>query len=223
MLSSAGLVSLMPLIFSSLATVLLISEQSWFESLDVLQWTLLFALTSLTMALAITPTTFIALASGYFLGWAAAPGMIVAYLTASMIGFGLGLRLDGGRLLQGMGDHSRFRQLVDEMQTREFAMMILVRISPVLPFSLINLLLPATGIRFRTFVVAGFIGMLPRTLFSIWAGQQAYSLVTLLQQPGEQVEATLLLVVTGVVSVGGLLWIVQRAWVNSLQKQSGSY
>ena len=49
--------------------------------------------------------------------------------------------------------------------------MILVRLSPVLPFSIMNLLMPALNIRLSVFLLAGFVGMLPRTLFfpSGWA------------------------------------------------------
>ncbi len=164
-ISSVGLVSLMPLLYSSLVSALLIQQQDFFQALTLADWLPLFALSSLTMALAMTPTTFVALVSGYFLGWQAAPMMISAYLIASMLGFWLGRSLDRGRLLQSFGEQSAFQQLVTEMQQRDWPLMILVRISPVLPFSMINFLLPATGIRFTTFVGGGFIGMLPRTLF----------------------------------------------------------
>ena len=205
------MVSLIPLLTSSLITALLIQNQPYFQSLSMQQWLPFFALSALTMATAITPTTFIALVGGYFLGWQAAPPMIAGYLLASMLGFILGKQLDGGRLMAGFEQNSRISLIIEEIKKRDWSVMVLLRISPVLPFSLINLLLPATGLRFSVFVLAGFIGMLPRTLFSIWAGLQAHNLTQLLQNPDQNTTATVLLILTALVSVGGLLIIFSRA------------
>ncbi len=182
-LSGIGIVSLMPLICSSLITTLLIQYETILRNFTPEQWLPFFLLSSLTMATAIIPTTFIAVAGGYFLSWAATPWVILAYLMASILGFGLGRIIDGGRLFKSMSASNRFTVFINEMNKQDWALVILVRISPVLPFSLINLLLPETRIRFKTFLLAGSIGMLPRTLFSIWLGSQARNLVQLFQQP----------------------------------------
>lgn len=208
--SGAGLVSLIPLLSSSAITALLIQNQSYFQSLSLEQWLPFFSLSILTMALAITPTTFIALVTGFFLGWQAAGFMIFSYLMASALGYLFGKSLDGGRLLDSFRHKPEIHQLIDELKKRDWVVMMLVRISPVLPFSLINLLLPATGLKFRIFVIAGFIGMLPRTLFSIWAGTQAQTLLQLLQNPDQGTMATIILILASVISLGGLLMLFTR-------------
>ena len=204
------MVSLIPLLSSSLITAFLIKNQPYFQALSLQEWLPFFAFSALTMATAITPTTFIALVSGYFLGWLAAVPMIASYLLASMFGFVLGKQLDGGRLMSGFEQNSKVSLIIKEIKKRDWSVMVLLRVSPVLPFSLINLLLPATGLRFSVFVLAGFIGMLPRTLFSIWAGLQAHNLTQLLQNPDQNTLATALLVLTSLISVGGLLIIFSR-------------
>ena len=171
------------------------------------------------MATAITPTTFIALVSGYFLGWQAVAPMVVSYIVASMMGYVLGKKLDGGRLLSGFPPNAKIHQIIEGMKQRDWMLMILVRISPVLPFSLINLLLPATGLRFKVFILAGFLGMLPRTLFSIWAGLQAQNLIHLLQNPDQNTTTTVLLIITTVVSVGGLLLLISRVYSQMLTQK----
>ena len=216
--SGMGFVSLVPLTVSSAITAFLIQNQSDFQNLTNSQWGLAFLVSTLTMALAITPTTFIALVSGFFLGWQAAPAMIVAYLTASAIGFVVGKSLDNGRLLNSISTSSRFHHLVNEMKRQDWLLMIMVRISPILPFSLINLLLPASGIRFRVFIIAGFIGMLPRTLFSIWVGLQGQNLYQLLQNPDSNTVTTALMIVTTVLSIGGLMFIFLRSLNNQIKK-----
>lgn len=216
------MVSLVPLVSSSLITAFLIQNQSYFQALAFQQWLPFFALSALTMATAITPTTFIALVSGYFLGWQAAPPMIASYLLASMLGFVLGKKLDGGRLMAGFEQNSKVSLIIDEVKKRDWSVMVLLRISPMLPFSLINLLLPATGLRPTVFVLAGFVGMLPRTLFSIWAGLQAHNLTQLLQNPDQNTLATVLLMITAVISVGGLLLIFSRTSASLLTPKNSN-
>ena len=118
-----GMIGIVPLISSSLIAAFLIQHQPWFQALSFQQWLPLFAVGSLTMATAITPTTFIALVSGYFLGWLAAPPMILSYLLASMLGFVLGKQLDGGRLMSGFEQSSRIHQIVEEVKKRDWSLM----------------------------------------------------------------------------------------------------
>ena len=40
---------------------------------------LYFAVVSFTMAFALTPTTFVALVTGFYLGWQGFPGVVVSY------------------------------------------------------------------------------------------------------------------------------------------------
>ena len=96
--------------------------------------------------------------------------MVLAYIFASGLGFGIGRFLDQGRLLRSIPREHPLHRVLATMKEREWVLMVLLRVSPVLPFSLINVIIPATGIRFRVFVVAGFIGMLPRTIFGSFTG-----------------------------------------------------
>ena len=210
MVSGLGFAGLAPILFSSLVTALLIHQQNYFQSLTLVQWLPFFLLSALTMALAITPTTFIALVGGFFLGWQAALPMISAYLAASSLGYAAGKKLDNGRLLASFPEAGRFHQMLNALQGQDWLIMILVRISPLLPFSLINLLLPASGIRFSVFIGAGFIGMLPRTLFSIWMGLEAKNLLQLLQSPDSNSSSILWMTLTVIISMGGLLFVFLR-------------
>ncbi|MFC7667743.1 hypothetical protein ACFQT0_10365 [Hymenobacter humi] len=48
---------------------------------------LYFVVIAITMAFAFTPTTFVAIVTGYYFGWLGLPGMVVAYALASVIGY----------------------------------------------------------------------------------------------------------------------------------------
>ena len=54
--------------------------------------------------------------------------------------------------------------------------MFLLRLSPVFPFNLLNYALGLTGVRFWTYLLASWVGMLPGTIAYVlvgYAGQQA--------------------------------------------------
>ncbi|UYM14304.1 TVP38/TMEM64 family protein [Endozoicomonas euniceicola] len=215
-----GLLSCMPLVFSSLVAALLFHHESWLLGLETLQWLPLYLLSAISMALAMTPSTFIALVSGYFLGWNATAFTLAAYLLASALGYKAGQFLDGGRLLKSLQRQKKVRQFLEGLRLQEWPLMIMVRLSPVMPFAVMNLLMPALKIRFNTFLIAGFFGMLPRTLFSIGLGIQAKGLINLLQTPDDHLSSAVFFIVMTILSAGGLIWLIQRT---ARQILSGKY
>ena len=205
-----ALVAIAPLLFSSLIASTLISQEKWLLTLSGTQWLMLFSISSFTMALALTPTTLVALASGYFLGFTGTLFVIPAYLIASSLGFGIGRLLDGGQLLKHLKQHPRALEVTESLTQSGWLVVLLARLSPVLPFALTNLLLPALKIPFSTFMIAGFLGMLPRTLFSIWLGIQTQSLVQLLKNPGHNGFSTALTAILTLVSTIALAYLLQK-------------
>ena len=63
------------------------------------------------------------------------------------------------------------------VESNPFWFVILCRISPILPFGLMNLLLPAFGVKVKEFIIAGTLGMLPRTILFVWLGSAAQNLI----------------------------------------------
>ncbi len=172
------------------------------------------------MALALTPSTLIALISGYFLGWVAFFYILISYPAASVIGYMVGKSLDHGKLMNTLPPNSRIHLILDELKHHQWPLVILTRISPVLPFSLMNLVLPAIGVRLHTFLIAGFMGMLPRTLFALWAGMQARDLISLLKSPTQGNLSVIFMVMVSILSIGGLLYLAQKASSTIMMKQA---
>ena len=216
MLSLMGVLTLTSLFGSAVFTTLAITWQDTLFNLSTTEWTVFFAISALTMALALTPSTLVALISGYFLGWLALPYIAIAYPLAALFGFMASKMVDRGKLVRSLPEDSRLQLIINGLNRRPWPLVILVRISPVLPFSLMNLLLPVIGVRLGTFLVASFIGMLPRTLFSLWVGMQARDLVTLLTTPGQNNLSMAFVLLMMVLCVGGLGYLLQ----NALQKSS---
>ncbi|MFK0572657.1 TVP38/TMEM64 family protein [Endozoicomonas sp.] len=219
-LSLMGLLSLISIFGSTLVTTLAITWHDTLISLSSTHWVYLFTISSLTMALALTPSTLIALISGYFLGWAAFFYIVISYPIASAIGFMVGKTLDHGKLMSTLPSESRLNGVLNGLKHHQWPLVMLVRLSPVLPFSLMNLVLPAIGIRLPVFLVAGFIGMLPRTLFSLWAGMQTRDLITLLENPAQGNLSVIFMIAVSIISIGGLLYLAQKASSTLLMKES---
>ncbi|MFP4094574.1 MAG: TVP38/TMEM64 family protein [Cyclobacteriaceae bacterium] len=207
--------AVVPLTFSSLIAIMALRYESYILQFGITEWTLYFLLSCLSMALAFTPTTFIALLSGYFLGLAAAPFVILAYIVASFLGYQLTSLVDNGHFVQTIrglprGKGKKALRFLEGIRQNQFGLIIMARISPVLPFAVMNVMLPIAGVRLREFLLAGTIGMLPRTLFFIWLGGQAQELRTLIEEGGEGTTSQILFIVLLAISILGLLYYGNR-------------
>ena len=188
--------SILPLVFSSLTgSWLLLNPENAEEFIARWEYWLLAA-TGLTMAFGLTPTTFVALVSGYFLGLSALLPIVVSYTLASGMGFGLGRYLDGGRFQQSLMKHPQAIRVAENIQRSPWQIVILSRLSPALPFCLMNLLMAALKVRLSVFLLAGAAGMLPRTVLSLWFGSQSRSLIDAVNDGGGTTGATIALVLS---------------------------
>jgi uncharacterized membrane protein YdjX (TVP38/TMEM64 family) len=203
--------SVFPVLFSSFSAFYLYKYQDLLYTFDYIDWSILFVCTSFTMALALTPTTFIAICSGYFLNDKAMYFVIPAYLLASIIGFYSSRLIDQGNLLQQVSKKQKVKDFIYNLKTKSFSFVVLSRISPIFPFALMNFVLAALKIRLRTFVLAGFIGMLPRTLLFIWVGSQAKGLVDAINNPNKSYLAQLSVIILVVASVFGFIYLISRS------------
>ena len=183
---------------------------------DTAEWikghaALFFIVTAFTMAILLTPTTFIASLSGFLFGLSSLVYVVPAYLLASLLGYMFGRYLDKGRLLKSMVDIDNKELLKNTVESNPFWFVILCRISPILPFGLMNLLLPAFGVKIKEFIVAGTVGMLPRTTLFVWVGSVAQNLMEALKSGnggiGFKFYITSILVI---VSSFGLLYLFKR-------------
>ena len=68
-------------------------------------------------------------------------------------------------------------RLIDDAVAKEgFKIVLLLRLSPVFPFNLLNYTLGLTKVSFGKYVLANMIGMLPATLMYVYFGSAARSL-----------------------------------------------
>jgi uncharacterized membrane protein YdjX (TVP38/TMEM64 family) len=217
---SMALLVVVPVLVSSTLAVVLYQYQSWLQNLTVGQMVIYFIVVSITMALALTPTTFVALVTGFYLGWPGFPGVVVAYGLASLVGYGLAQVIDHGKLLRFINHFEKGAAVVNELKHQSWSLIILTRISPVLPFALMTFVLAIMKVDTRKFLLASIIGMLPRTFFFYWLGTQAHDIITLWQHPETGQGGQILLISLIIVSLFGLYYVLNRALKKALAKQS---
>lgn len=202
---------LMPLLVSSSISYWVITHENDIQYFTVQNWIIVYIFACFTMAFALTPTTFIALLSGYFLGWNAFIPVAITYWIASFLGYKTAQFIDGGRFLTILSEKPKVKHILENLQKDEFKIIILARLSPVLPFAVTNVLFSFSGTKLRNFLIAGFLGMLPRTILSIWIGTQAKEIRRLIEHPSEGNTSQFLILglITG--SVLGLGYFVKKA------------
>lgn len=209
-----------PVLASSGLSYLLYSHQHFFENLQVWQMLLYFLVAAFTMAFALTPTTFVALVTGFYLGWAGFPGIVVAYGIAAFIGYKVAQLIDHGRMTAFIHQFPKADLVMSELKNHSWGLILLARISPVLPFAFMTFVLSIIKVPLRKFLIASMAGMLPRTLFFFWLGTQANNILTLLQDPHAGTSGKILLLVLVIISLFGIYYLFNNALKKALKKNS---
>jgi len=217
-LLTMGLLVLVPLVGSSSLVLVLSRHQDLLLHLTPLQMLLYFMLMGLTMAVALTNSTFVVIVTGYFLGWAGLPGMIASYALAATLGYELARRLDQDKLRGFLHRFPKADAVLAELQNQSWQLILLTRLSPVLPFALMTFVLAIVGVPRRRFLAASVLGMLPRSLFFYWLGTKAQNVLALLRDPDEGTLSKLVLVGLVAASLFGLYVVFNRALQRVLRR-----
>lgn len=135
------------------------------------------ALAYIPASLFFFPAALLTLAGGFAFG---ITKTVVAVSLGSTVG-ATSAFLAGRTFLRQFIEHkverdARFRVLDQAVATHGFKIVFLTRLSPVLPFNLLNYAFGLTRVRLRDFVLASWIGMFPGTLLYVSIGAAAKSL-----------------------------------------------
>jgi uncharacterized membrane protein YdjX (TVP38/TMEM64 family) len=206
-----------PLLGSASLLGVLYEKQELLRHLSTGQVLLYFVVIAFTMAFALTPTTFVAIVTGYYFGWSGLPGMVLAYALAASIGYELARRLDHGKLRHFLHLFPKAEAVLSELQNQSWQLILLTRLSPVLPFALMTFVLAIVGVPRKRFLAASVLGMLPRSLFFYWLGTKASDVLALLQNPDQGALSKLVLLGLVAASLFGLYVVFNKALQRALR------
>jgi uncharacterized membrane protein YdjX (TVP38/TMEM64 family) len=134
------------------------------------------------------------------------PGMAYAMagmLCGAMVTYGVG-RFTGASTMDRWTS-GRLARLAMQLRQRGLLAMIVVRVLPVAPFIMVNLLAGALRVRWRHYVLGTFLGLLPASIFiPLMLGQAS----ALWKAPSPRSLAAL--AITAVVAVGVSIWLRRR-------------
>ncbi|HQU42297.1 MAG TPA: TVP38/TMEM64 family protein [Pirellulales bacterium] len=107
------------------------------------------------------------------------PVVSLASVAGAAAAFWIGRTVARGWIESKVSASRRFRALDQAIGRHGFKIVILLRLSPVFPYALTNYVFAVTRIRFRDFLLASWVGMLPGTVLYVWLGSTLESLAEL--------------------------------------------
>ncbi|TAH27045.1 MAG: DedA family protein [Cytophagales bacterium] len=211
-------ISVLPLIIDAGVVYLLVQNEKYILSLNSMSWAFIYCIASISMAVGLIHTTFAALVGGFFLGWFSLIYMVPSYLVATLLGYYLGGFIDDGRLMNYFMKGEKSSKIFQNLKRKELLVIFFSRISPVLPFAVMNAVLSMLGANLKRYIPATLAGMLPRTIMFTWLGVEAKSIAEIMHGPKENIYARVLFVVLLMFSSLGLYLLANKALKAGLDK-----
>jgi len=201
------LTALLPLLFFT-AVILWLQQNDWVFELPVYQVLLLSTVVSaILIGLALTPSTIIAVLCGYFLGWLGLVPIFISYPIAAIFGLFLGRVILFFAGIAPFQQLPAYRRYLDALAKHEFMMVAYMRLSPVMPFAMMNVFLASMPVRWSNYIWGSMAGMLPRTLLFFWAGMNASEVWGFVQNPSLEGSWQIIPFVLIFLALGGLIYI----------------
>ena len=173
----------LPVLFSLFLGYFALANPDFFIGFSTFELIFFWISAIFIMGLALCPTTFFALFTGYVWGWSGLMPLVIAYAIASLLGYFMARQIKGEALIELIRVKFKAGKFLANVQSQSFAWVFLARLSPVFPFAITNALMAFLGVPLRQFFVGGTLGMLPRTLIALWTGTQAASWTNLIKNP----------------------------------------
>jgi len=181
-LAPLGLAALfLPIVGSSLLIAFVLTIGPWMR--DNWQVGALLMCTGIVLicGLSLMTTNVIGVVCGWAFGFPLGLAVLITGIVgASVVSFRLCSRISGDRLVGQLERHPRskaiHRALLHESKAKATLIVLLLRLSVVMPFAFTNLLLAASKVPFRAFLIGTTIGMLPRAATTAYIGAGLFEL-----------------------------------------------
>jgi uncharacterized membrane protein YdjX (TVP38/TMEM64 family) len=132
---------------------------------------LLFAAVYVVASIALIPGAILTLLAGAVFGLARGiPIVFVSAVLGSSAAFAVARRLAHDRAARWLARDARAAAIANAVADEGWKVVLLLRLSPVFPYNLLNYALGASGVRYRDFLI-GSIGMLPGTVLYTYYGK----------------------------------------------------
>ena len=180
----------------------------------------LFILLYVAAAVTLAPAFFLTVAAGAIFGvwWGSVIVFIGASLGASAV-YALATPLGRSRWMQRVTRDPRVAAVRDAVAGEGIRIMLLLRLSPLVPYNILNYALALSGVRYADFVVA-LLGMIPAILMYTYYGKVVGDVAALAAgvSPPRGPEYYVLLVV-GLIAIVLSTLMITRAARRAIERQ----
>ncbi|HET7692767.1 MAG TPA: TVP38/TMEM64 family protein [Gemmatimonadota bacterium] len=212
----AGLLAGAAIVICLAAVVLPVREQiaallAWVGRRGALSGVLL-CLAWIPAAVLVVPGSVLTLGTGFLLGpgW----GLLVVSIGSTLgatAAFLVGRKLGRDWVRERLGGHERLSGVDGAIEREGLKVVLLLRLSPLIPYNALNYALSLTGVSLRDYVIGSWLGMLPGTVLYVALGAGARSLAAAMTGAGERTDAWIALGAAGLVATAAAVWLVARA------------
>jgi uncharacterized membrane protein YdjX (TVP38/TMEM64 family) len=159
------------------AAIALLPVREWMQRLA--EWiegaglvgAVVYAATYVVATVLLLPASLLTLGAGFAYGPLAGTLLVSPVsVTAATVAFLLGRTVARGWIAARVMREPRFAAVDAAIEREGLKIVILLRLSPVLPFGLLNYALGLTRVRLRDYVLGSFVGMLPATFLYVHLG-----------------------------------------------------
>jgi uncharacterized membrane protein YdjX (TVP38/TMEM64 family) len=165
------------------------------------------------------PGSVLTLGAGFAYGLVGGMAVVVpASVTGALLAFLLGRTVLRDRIARRLEGNARFHAVDQAIGEEGFRVVLLLRLSPVLPFNLLNYALGLTRVRLRDYLLASLIGMFPGTLLYVYLGSLVTSAAELVSGRPSAGLAGKVLFLVGLVATGVATVLITRAARRALEK-----
>ena len=169
---------------------------------------------------ALVPGSLLTMAAGFAYGpiaglFVASPASVLAATTA----FLLGRTVLRGWIQKKIARSPKTRALDRAIGRNSFKLILLLRLSPLIPFNLLNYVLGLSDVPLGRYVAASFIGMLPGTWLYLYLGSLATTAAELSNASREGRVQRIVLTVAGLVATVLAIVFITRAAKRALEEE----
>ncbi|WP_169977283.1 TVP38/TMEM64 family protein [Tautonia rosea] len=151
-------------------------EQQLLPAIDRAGWWgyLVYVAVYVSAVVMMAPGTVLTLAGGYLFGPMLGAGLaLLSAVMGASVAFLIARRIARQAIRHRIETDHRFRSLDQAVAKRGAWVVFLLRLSPAVPFNLLNYALGLTGVRFTTYVLSSLVGMVPGTVVISFIGASA--------------------------------------------------
>lgn len=132
---------------------------------------LLFMVIFILAVLLFVPITPFSVTAGMMFGWWGIPVAYLSAVTGSMIAFCIA-RMLGHDYVAKLGERRPLVRAIDQVAVKgDFRLILLIRLSGILPLAVQNYAFGSTGVRRTSYLVATLVGLIPGAIVKVWIGK----------------------------------------------------